>query len=317
VSPAQLAPWRQPPPLAPEEHLEVHLDIRHFKLASGVGVTVAETKGTSTSISLRVPAARDRSQGAVTAMVKSLRAGTRDGSNAPFFNPQIALAPIGFWTDVAATTFVWRVPQHGTRQALSLLGSFVRDPFFAPNEVRLRLQQQLAAIRDSSDPLSQLRQLARAGIPGLERPSYEQDARGLFRLAPMLKQIHRCALQPRDAELVVVGPVRPDDAVAWATSALGNWRADPVATALACADWVTPAFPEHPNQARRERPLLLEIFGLQGDPRIAIDVAGPAIDSVDYLPFELLAALLEEHRSGSAKVLRHAGATLRHSYPHL
>ena len=310
ASPEQLAPWRQPPPLAPEERAEVQLDIKHFRLPNGLGVTVAVTQGPSTSLELRVPSARDRSQAAVTAMVNTLRAGTRDGSKEPFFDPTIALAPIGLWTDTVASTFVWRVPARGTQQALTLLGSFVRDPAFDQTDVQLRLQQQLAAIRDASEPLNQLRELARAAIPGLERPSHELDARGLFHLTPAtLQQIHRCALQPTDAELVVAGPVVADSVVAWATTALGAWRADPSATAAACADWVTPAFPEHPERARLERPSLLVIYGAKGDPWLVIEVPGPAIDSPDYVAFELLAALLEEHRSGSAKALRHAGAT--------
>ena len=310
ASPEQLAPWSQPPPLAPEERSDVQLSIKHAKLPNGLGVTVAVTKGTATSLQLWLPGARDRSQGAVTAMVNALRAGTRDNSKEPFFNPRIALTPIGSWTDAVGTTFYWRVPERGTQQALSLLGSYVRDPVFDQNEVQLQLQQQLASIRGASAPLNQLPQLARSGIPGLERPSNELDARGLFHLPPAtLQQIHRCNLQPTNAELVVVGPVAPDSVVAWATAALGSWHADPAASAAACADWLTPALPEHPEQARRDRPLLLVIYGMLGDPWLTIDVPGPAIDSPDYLAFELLSKLLEEHHAGSARALRHAGAT--------
>jgi len=176
--------------------------------------------------------------------------------------------------------------------------------------VQLRLQQQVAAIKFASEPLNQLQPLARSAIPGLERPTYEQDARQMFHLPPpKLQQIHRCTVQPANAELVVVGPVAFDSVVSWATSAFGSWRADPGATAEACAEWLTPAFPEHPERARLDRPLLVVIYGMRGDPRIAMDVPGPPIDSPDYHPFELLSMLLEDHAGGSAKALRHAGAT--------
>lgn len=311
VSAEQLAPWGHPPPLAPEERAsDFKLQIQRAKLPNGLGVTVAVTEGAATSVQLWLPNARDRSQGAVTAMVNSLRAGTRDGTKDPFNNPKIALAPIGTWTDAVGTTFYWVVPQRGTQQALSLLGAYVRDPLFDQNEVQLRLQQQLAAIKFASEPLNQLQPLARSAFPGLERPTHEQDARQLFHLPPQkLQEIHRCTMQPASAELVVVGAVAFDSVVAWATNAFGSWRADPTATAEACAEWLTPAFPEHPEKARLDRPLLVVIYGMRGDPRIAIDVPGPPIDSPDYHPFELLSMLLEEHAGGSVKALRHAGAT--------
>jgi predicted Zn-dependent peptidase len=311
VSAEQLAPWSHPPPLAPEERAaSLDLRIQRAKLPNGVGVTVAITEGAATSVQLWLPNARDRGQGAVTAMVNSLRAGTRDGTQDPFYDPKIALAPIRAWTDAVGTTFYWRVPQRGTQQALSLLGAYVRDPLFDQDEVQLQLQQQLAAIKFASEPLNQLQPLARSAFPGLERPTYEQDARQLFHLPPQkLQRIQRCTMQPANAELVVVGPVAFDSVVAWATSAFGSWRADPAATAEACAEWLTPAFPEHPEQARLDRPLLVVISGLRGDPRIAMDVPGPPIDSPDYHPFELLSMLLEEHAGGSARALRHAGAT--------
>jgi predicted Zn-dependent peptidase len=311
ISAEQLELWAHPPPLAPEERAsDVKLQVQRAKLPNGVGVTVAVTEGAATSLQLWLPNARDRGQGAVTAMVQSLRAGTRDGTKDPFYNPRIALTPIGDWTDAVGTTFYWRVPQRGTQQALSLLSAYVRDPLFDQNEVQLQLQQQLASIKLASAPLNQLQPLARSGIPGLERPSYEWDARQMFRLPPQkLQQIHRCTMQPANAELVVVGPVAFDSVVAWAASAFGSWRADPAATAEACAEWLTPATPEHPEQARLDRPLLVVIYGLSGDPRIAMAVPGPPIDSPDYHPFELLSTLLEEHAGGSAKALRHAGAT--------
>ncbi|MEO8181266.1 MAG: insulinase family protein, partial [Deltaproteobacteria bacterium] len=246
--------------------------------------------------------------GAVTAMVNALRGGTRDGTNDPFFDPKIAAAPIGSWTDAVGTTFFWRVPPRGTQQALSVLSAFVREPVFDPNEVQLQLQQQLDSIRGASN--NQLQQLARSGIPGLKRPSFEEDARGLFHLpTATLQQIHRCNLQPAGAELVVAGPVAPDSVLAWATAGFGSWRADAAATAATCADIVVAPFPEHPERARRERPLLTVIYGYRGDPWLVLDVPGPGIDSPDYLPFELLSKLLEEHQSGSARALRHAGAT--------
>jgi predicted Zn-dependent peptidase len=311
LSAEQLEPWAHPPPLAPEEGAsDFQLSIQRAKLPNGVGVTLAVREGAASSLQLWLPEARDRGQGAVTAMVNSLRAGTRDGTKEPFYNPRIALVPIGAWTDAVGTTLYWRVPQRGTQQALSLLGAYVRDPLFDPDEVQLQLQQQVAAIKLASEPVNQLAPLARSAFPGLERPTYEQDARQMFHLpAQKLRQIHRCTMQPANAELVVVGPVAFDSLLAWATSALGSWRADPAATAEACAEWLTPAFPEHPDQARLDRPLLTVIYGMRGDPRIAIDVPGPPIDSPDYHPFELLSLLLEEHAGGSAKALRHAGAT--------
>ncbi len=310
ASPNELSIWGKAPPLAPVEQAEVRLDTSHFRLENGLGVSVSVTAGPSTSIALRVPTARDRSRGAVTAMASAMRAGTRDDKGEPFFNPRLALAPIGIWTDAVATTFTWRVPQLGTQRALSLLGQFVRRPVFDPGEVQVRLQQQLASIRDGSAPLNQLQELARAGIPGLERPSNEHDARGIFKLTPpKLQQIHRCAMQPDSAELVVVGPVQPDAVKAWATEAFGVWRVDPSATAASCAEWLTPPFPEQPERARLERPLLTVVYGAAFDPWLAIDVPGPPVESPDYLSFELLVGLLQERSSGSVKKLRHAGAT--------
>jgi len=310
VSAEQLAPWSQLPPLAPQQKVDPHLDVRYLRLPNGLGVTVAVTSGGSTSLELRVPSARDRSLGAVTAMVEALRAGTRDGANEPFFNPKMALSPIGFWTDAVATTFVWRVPQRGTEKALSLLGQFVLQPIFDPNETQLALQQQLGEIRDDSYALNQLPQLARAAIPGLERPSHEHDARTVLRLkSETLQQVHHCSMQPAGAELVVVGPVSPESVQAWASAAFGGWAADPSATAAACQDYLTPPLPEHPEQAKLDKARLLVIHGASFDPWITFDVPGPPISSADYLPFEMLSHLLEEHATGAAHAMRHAGAT--------
>jgi len=38
------------PALAPEEHAEVQLQIKHFELPNGMGLTVAVTKGAATSV---------------------------------------------------------------------------------------------------------------------------------------------------------------------------------------------------------------------------------------------------------------------------
>jgi predicted Zn-dependent peptidase len=154
-----------------------------------------------------------------------------------------------------------------------------------------------------------MQSLTRAEIPGLQHPSPEDDARGLFRLSPaVLPQIHRCTMHPDGSELVVVGPVDPDAVVTWATLAFGKWKPEPVAAA-ACAEWLAPAVPEPAAQARLERARLLLIFGLREDPWITLDVPGPSIDSPDYLPFEMLSKVLAERSAGSAKELRHAGAT--------
>jgi predicted Zn-dependent peptidase len=299
--------------------------VKRSQLPNGVGVTVVtRAQSDSTSVYLRVPSASDTSTGDVAVMAEALRAGTLHGSKGELYvNPRLGQMPIRIATDATGTTFSWSVLPKGTPKALELLGEFVLKPAFDKEEVRIRLQQELADIQGESVALwLHTRRLARGAIPTLKAPTQEEDARGLFQLEPArLKQIHACTIHPTGAELVVVGPVEAGKALAWASAAFGGWAAQ--AAGSECAKWRAPVLTADPARTRLERAEVQLISGTVGDPVVVIDVPGPAIDSPDYVPFMLLTYVLESRRSGAAKELRHAGGTygihsnLIDSYPHL
>jgi predicted Zn-dependent peptidase len=310
----------------------VRLDwtVKRSVLPNGLGVTVVARPGSeTTAVYLRVPSAGDRSTGDVAVMAEALRAGTLHGSKGELYiNPKLGLMPIGIATEPAGTTFSWHVLPRAGRTAVELLGEFVLKPAFDPAEVNIRLQQELANIqRDSVTLQRHAQQVARAALPTLATPSHEEDARGLFQLDPArLKQIHACTMLPTGAELVVVGPLDPGQALSWATAAFGGWRAQ--APAAGCEQWRQPALAgaaagSTASSPRLSRAELRMIFGAIGDPMLFIEVPGPAIDSPDYVPFMLLSYLLENRRSGAAWEVRHAGGTygirsgIFDGYPHL
>lgn len=321
---AGLASWRQAPALQPEPGLRLAWPAKHARLPSGLGVTVVPRPGTFYSaVYLRVPGAGDRSMGDVAVMVQALRAGTQHGSKAELYvNPQLGQQPVRIRTNAAGTTFSWQVLPRATRTAVELLAEFVLKPAFEPSEVQIRLQQQLADIQaESVDFSSHTQRLARAAIPTLATPSYEDDARGLFQLTPArLKQIHACTILPAGAELVVVGPVAADDVLAWASAAFAGWAAQPPA---GCAKWQPAGLPADPALHRLPRAELQLITNTAGDPRLVIEVPGPALSSPDYLPFLLLSKVLAMRRTGAAWELRHAGGSygihtsLYEGFPHL
>jgi predicted Zn-dependent peptidase len=324
-SATELAAWQQVPALQPEPELQLGLAAQRTQLPGGLGVTVVPRPETSgTALYLHVPGAADRSTGDVAVMAEALRAGTRYGKESEILiNPQLGPQPIRIATDAAGTTFSWQVLPRVTQTAVSLLAAFVLRPAFDPSEVQIRLQQRLSDIqRESVDLVLHTQRLARAAIPTLSTPTHEDDARGLFQLTPArLKQIHACTIAPTGAELVIVGPVAADAAMAWAKAAFGAWTAP--APAAGCQKWRSPARAAAPEQSRLARAELRMILNSAGDPYLFIDVPGPALDSPDYPAFVLLSKVLQNRRSGAAWDLRHAGGSygiqtrVFEGYPHL
>jgi predicted Zn-dependent peptidase len=308
---AQLSNWREPPPIAPEPETRLAWSVTRTQLANGLGVTVVSRPGTrSLAMQLRVPGAHDTSEGPVAVMAEALRAGTRHGKGEPLVNPQLGFVPIDIWTDSVGTTFLWQVLPRAGEQAVGLLADFVRSPAFVASEVEIRLRQELASIQRDSSSLAHVSSVARSSFPGLERPTYAEDARGLFKLKPaILRQVHTCTLRPEGAELVVVGPVEPEQVNGWATAAFGSWKPSAENDAAGCERWRKPATPLEPKASRLDAPLLQIIYAGRLDPWLFVVVPGPDVASDDFLPFALLAQVLDSRDSGSAKELRHMGAT--------
>lgn len=320
----ELSAWQQAPALQPEPELSLGWTAQRAQLPNGLGVTVVPRPDTyGTAVYLRVPGAGDRSTGDVAVMAEALRAGTRHGSQGEVYvNPQLGLRPVHIRTHAAGSTFSWHVEPRATRKAVELLAEFVLRPAFERAEVQIRLQEQLADIQAQSVRLSvHAQRLARAALPTLATPSYEDDARGLFQLDPRrLQQIHACVMQPTGAELVVVGPVAAGEVLAWASAAFGGWTAK---TPAGCEKWQPPAPPADVASSRLQRAELQMIINTIGDPQLILEVPGPALDSPDYLPFLLLSKVLQNRRTGAAWELRHAGGsygihtTLYDGFPHL
>jgi predicted Zn-dependent peptidase len=183
----------------------------------------------------------------------------------------------------------------------------VLTPSFEPGEVNIQRRLALARIASFSGTTLHLRELALGAIPGFERDSPKVNASRLLALGPeVLQRVHECTVRPEGAELVVVGPVSAQEVTEQAESAFGAWPAA-FPSDRAC-EWPAQIAGGYSDGARLQRPELQVIYsGI--DPFIVIALPGPALDSEDYLPFELISDALTRRTAGSAKRLRHVGDT--------
>jgi predicted Zn-dependent peptidase len=303
---SELAVWQTPPPLAPDGEISLPFSITRVSLDNGLGVTVVtrpETK--TTAIELWLPSAGDLSTGKVAVMAEMLRAGTRfKGQVMP--NPRLAFEPVNMGTFASGTSFTWQVLPRATEQALGLLSSFVFQPVFEPEETQNRLREQLTFIQRYTGTTAHLLNLTREALPGIELPSAETDARGLFKLdQKALRELHRCAISPRGAELAVVGPRTFEQVLPWARAAFGGVAA--AAPDASCNELKVAEF--NPEKSRLDRIELQIIYGSTSDPYLVMAVPGPNPASNEYLAFSLLEEVMEGRNAGSAQALRHMGAT--------
>jgi predicted Zn-dependent peptidase len=303
---SELAVWRTPPPLAPDSEISLPFGITRVSLDNGLGVTVVtrpETK--TTAIELWLPSAGDSSSGKVAVMAEMLRAGSRVKAQV-MTNPRLAFQAVNINTSASGTSFNWQVLPRATEQALGLLSSFVFAPVFEPEETQSRLREQLTYIQRYSGSAEHRLNLTRDALPGIDLPSPEVDARGLFKLdQKALRALHRCAISPRAGELVIAGPRTFDQVIPWARAAFGGVAAaapDPSCDALKLAT-------HDPEQTRLDRIELQIIYGGSFDPVLMMAVPGPSLTSDEYLAFALLEEVLEGRDAGSAQALRHMGAT--------
>jgi predicted Zn-dependent peptidase len=299
--------WQSPPPLAPEGELALALSIRRVTLDNGLSLTVITRPHTQvTALELWVPSAGDRSEGIVSVMADALRAGTRVDGKTVLVNPKLAYEPIVILTNPKGTSFSWQALTRATEPAIGLLGHFVFHPVFEAEETRDRLQASLTSIQGYAGGPRHLANIARDVLPGVDLPTPEQDARGLFRLSPeLLASVHRCVMSPRGAELAVVGPLSFEQVEPWARAAFGSIAVpphDPSCDVYAIA-------PLNPENMRLSQVELGIIYGGAFDPVVMMSMPGPPSSSPDYVPFALLPEILEVRDAGSAQELRHMGAT--------
>ena len=300
--------WQEPPPVAPEGDIALDMAIRRVTFGNGLSVTVVTRAAgnDTTAIQFFVPSAGDRSEGKVAVMSDALRAGTRVDAKTVWVNPKLAFEPIGITTRPVGTTFSWQVLRRATEPALRLLGNFVFHPVFDPQETHDRLQASLTSVQNDSGGLSHLAKIARGALPGLEVPTPEQDARGIFKLTPeLLERVHRCVMSPAGAELVVVGPLTFEQVEPWAEAAFGSTAVP--GRAPSCADLAV--LPLNPESTRLEQIQLGIVYGGAFEPIVMMSMPGPAPSSPEYVAFALLTEVLEARDEGSAQSLRHMGAT--------
>lgn len=310
MMPAELARWAEPPAPAPDVPRKLPLSVSRFRLESGLSVTVvARPSARSTAITLHVPSMRDPSNGPVAIMADALRAGTLAPGGEVLVNPRLAGAQVAIRTERTGTTFSWEVLSRASSIGVKQLAAFVLTPAFNPPDVVNVLHQEMAKIQRYSSSRQRMNDIVHAAIPGLERATPQADARNLLGMnRDRLRRIHACAMRPEGAELVVVGPVTAEEVKGWSADAFGRWPAGQRADDPACAGWLGPVAPAHPEQARLARAQLQVIFG-DFDPVVIVSVPGPAPESDDYLIFHLLAQVVAERATGPAKAFRHMGAT--------
>jgi predicted Zn-dependent peptidase len=309
LSKAELARWEVMPPIGLVPEARLPFTPVRTRLKNGLGVTVVTLNNAAwTSIALRVPAMRDTSEGPVEVMAEALRAGTRLPDGQVLLNPKIGGREIYVGTTPDGTTFRWDVMPRASEQALRVLSAFVVAPAFDDVEVDVQRRLALARIAHISDRGEHIDDLALGMIPGFARSTPKEDATRLLELnSSRLRQIHACTARPEDADLVVVGPLSVEAVTAQAERDFGAWQS---AASHERCEWPTPVptAPEGEKPARLARTELQVLFG-SGDPYITIAIDGPAPESDDFLPFALLAEILQTRHAGSAKRLRHAGST--------
>jgi predicted Zn-dependent peptidase len=310
IDTSELARWSQPPAPAPEVPRRLPLSISRLALENGMHVTiVARPETLSTTISLHVPSMADPSAGRVTFMSAALRAGTMAPGGEVLVNPGLPGTTISVVTGRTGTTLAWEVLPRASDQGLLILGGFLLKPAFNLPDVAAQAHQEVGEIARHSFSVPRMHELVHAVVPGLARPTSREDAKGLVGMnRDLLLRIHACTVRPEGAELIVVGPVDPAQVAAWAHTIFGGWRAQRRADDPACADWLPPIAPAHPEQARLEHAQLQVVVGAF-DPFVIVSVPGPAPESDDYLPFTLLAHIIVERRAGTARAFRDMGAT--------
>jgi predicted Zn-dependent peptidase len=305
-SPAELERWQTPPALAKEPAFHVEWISERQRLSSGLALNVISRPNSNlTAIALWLPSAADRGAGPIAVMIDALRAGTRTRDGGFSVDPKLARQPIAARTSGTGSVLGWAVLPRDTGIALERFADFVAFPAFDPAETRVVLEQKLAAIeRDSLSP-RQLLNLARDAVPGIELSTPDREARGLFRLTPeLLARIHRCAVSPRGAELVVVGPASTSELIDSAARAFAPFLQAP--SDPSCAQWMpSPTASESRENARLE---LTIVYGGTFDPTVAMAVLGPSPRAPEFLPFTLLAQVLDR-RDAAVAGLRHRGAT--------
>jgi predicted Zn-dependent peptidase len=310
LDPSELARWSKPPAPAPEVPSRLPLSISRLAFENGMHVTiVARPETLSTTISLNLPSMADPSAGRVTFMGVALRAGTMVSGGEVLMNPGLPGTTISVVTGRTGTTLAWEVLPRASDQGLLILGAFLLRPAFNLPDVAALAHQEVGEIARHSFSVPRMHELVHAAVPGLARPTSRDDAKSLVGMnRDLLLQIHAYTVRPEGAELIVVGPVDPDQVAAWAQTTFGAWRARRRADDPACAAWLGPVAPAHPEQARLERAQLQVVVG-DFDPVVIVSVPGPAPESDDYLPFALLGDIIVERRAGTARVVRDMGAT--------
>ncbi|HET9931298.1 MAG TPA: insulinase family protein, partial [Polyangiaceae bacterium] len=189
------------------------------------------------------------------------------------------------------------------------LSSFLLHPDFNEVEVDVQRRLALARIASSADSSWHFRDIVLAKIPGFERSSPKENAVRLLELKPpLLRRIHACTVRPDAAELVVVGPVSVEAVTAQAERAFDSWETAPPDATKTCEWPQTVASAPGETVQRLARTELQLVYG-DNDPFITIAADGPSLESEDFLPFILLADVLEKRAQGSAKRLRHTGGT--------
>ena len=307
-SPAQLARWRTPPPPEAEPQIELHGELQRVALGNGLHVTVLpRAESRSTVVRLSVPSAFEEGEGPLVVVAEMLRAGTQLDHGEVAFNPRLGESAIGIYTGPRGTEFEWQVLPRGSQHAVALLGQFVLQPTFDPAELKIRLQRELTIIESYAQSYQRVDDLARSALPGIPPRRPDREATRLLELtAEQVQHLYRCSMQPKDAELVIVGPVTSAAALGWARRAFGEWQPGPRANERNCARRAPAAADEAPAP---EKPLVQLLSGSRGEPYLFMAVPGPARESDDFLAFELLSRVLQEREHGSAQELRHAGTS--------
>jgi predicted Zn-dependent peptidase len=309
---ADLEAWRSPPALEPLAAVHVDWAVQSFAISNGIRVHVVERpRDTVTAIRSWVPSLRDRGAGPVVGMTESLRAGTRVTPDSTLLNPKLAEMAIGVTTGDSGTAFWWDVLPRGTPRAIELLAAFMLRPVFEEREVQVQLQRQLALIQAFSVSLAHASFQARAALPGLGARGVLADADSLINLrAEDMHSLHSCSMQPKDAELIVVGPVVASEVVAWAQAAFGDWKQVDLRETANCKRWQVALAPQRLDERLLEKPSV-QLIRSGDDPHIVFVVPGPLASSEDYAAFLALSHVMEQRQLRRGRELLHMGASAR------
>ena len=319
-SPLQLARWRTPPPLEAEPQIDLHRELQRVALGNGLHVTVlTRAESPSTVVRLWVPSASEEGQGPLVVVAEMLRAGTQLERGELVVNPRLGESAIGIHTGRRGTEFEWQVLPRASQHAVALLGQFLLQPTFEPEELKIRLQRELTRIERYALSYSRVNDVARSALPGIAAPRPDRAAARLLELSrEQVQHLYRCSMRPEGAELVIVGPVPGEAALGWARRTFADWKPGARSNETGCA---RPAPPAAAASAALQEPLVQLLSGSRGEPYLFLALPGPARESDDFLAFELLSRVLQDRDRGSAQALRHTGRTagieaaVRSDYP--